>query len=433
MLNVLHVCPHLGGGVGRLYKNLLDKDQVNKHTFALLEEPKDKHLLPDSDAWFLINDKQPFFSAIEKSDIVQIEFWNHPSLYSALREIGDWPPCRLILYSHISGLFPPAYLPKTVVECSDHVVLSTAASLGANSLIGKTDQVTVIPGFGGAGKALNVEKKRHDFFQVLYVGTADRLKIHPELIKWCVDLAKMDRDLRFVFCTLDRSEELVDQVPEGYLPVFQFHEKVRDIRPMLSESDVFGYALQPRHFGTGEQAILEAMGAGLPAIVMDNPAEKQIVSHGVNGFIAKNGTEYKDALLFFKKNPDILQKFSVNARESAKTNLSPGITVEKFQTFYSDISESEKRLHQWPEEYKSVLELFLLSQGTDSDLFRSALSDNNSAENRFSKWQLKFYGHHLSESKGSVKQWSQYFPEENSLQSLISLIEFHIMEENDKK
>lgn len=433
MINILHVCPHLGGGVGRLYKNLLEKDQVNEHTFVLLEEPQDRHLLPDSDSWFLIHERKAFFSAVEKADIVQVEFWNHPLLYSVLREISDWPPCRLVLFSHISGLFPPAYLPSTVVESSDHIVVSSAASLAADALIGKMNNLTVIPGFGGAGKALNVERRDHDYFQVLYIGTADKMKIHPDLISWCVDLAKRDRDIRFVFCTLDRSDTLMEQIPDAYLPVFQFHEKVQDIRTVLRDGDLFGYALQPRHFGTGEQAILEAMGAGLPAVVMDNPAERHIVTHGVDGFIAKNGTEYKEAILFFKNNPDILQKFSDNARESAKTNLSPGITVEKFRAFYRDVSESEKREHHWPDAYQSLWELFLLSQGTDADLFRSAVSDNEYAENRFSRWQLKFYGHHLSESKGSVKQWSRYFPEETNLQSLLSLIEIHIKEENDKK
>jgi hypothetical protein len=267
---------------------------------------------------------------------------------------------------------------------------------------------------------------------VLYIGTADRLKIHPDLIKWCVDLAKMDSEIRFVFCTLDRSDALVKQIPDTFLSVFQFFEKVQDIRPMLSESDLFGYALQSRHFGTGEQSILEAMGAGLPAIVMDNPAERQIVTHGVDGFIAKNGTEYKEAVLFFKNNPEILQKFGDNAQKSAKTKLSPRITVDKFQTFYCQVSELEKQKHQWPDAYSSLWELFLLSQGSDSDLFRSAISDKNEAENRFSKWQMKFYGHHLSESKGSVKQWSRYFPQEKNLQSLISLIELH-MEKNDQK
>ena len=113
---ILHIGTHLGGGVGRFYKNIFSEDKCYRHRYALLEEPIDTSLLPSKGSWFVVSSKAQLSQEVSNATIVQIEFWNHPLLYGALADIKEWPDCRLILYSHVSGLHPPAYLPTVFTK-----------------------------------------------------------------------------------------------------------------------------------------------------------------------------------------------------------------------------------------------------------------------------------------------------------------------------
>ena len=52
--------------------------------------------------------------------------------------------------------------------------------------------------------------------------------------------------------------------------------------------DIFFYPLQPDHYGTAENALVEAMSLGLMPVVLDNPAEMAIVRDGETGFVARS-------------------------------------------------------------------------------------------------------------------------------------------------
>jgi hypothetical protein len=189
---VLHITAHLGGGVGRFYRNVLGSDAVFDHHYALLEEPIDKALLPADGKWFVVTDWAEAMEEVRKADVVQIEFWNHPLLYQFIAQLSSWPPCRLVLYAHVSCLFPPAYLPPAVSRMVDHLMLSTHAATSSDAARDRHMDYTVIPEFGGAERTIHLERKGHEGFRVLYVGTADALKIHPNLLEWCVELHAMD-------------------------------------------------------------------------------------------------------------------------------------------------------------------------------------------------------------------------------------------------
>lgn len=79
---------------------------------------------------------------------------------------------------------------------------------------------------------------------------------------------------------------------------------VENVAEPYEQMDVFGYPLNPRHFGTGEQAVREAMFVGLPIVAFDNLCEKEIIQNGVTGLLVKDTEEYIAAIKsVYKINP----------------------------------------------------------------------------------------------------------------------------------
>ena len=111
---VLHITPHLGGGVGQVLLNYLARvkeDSEYNHRVISLEYANDRAKIASSASGFELQEKMSgrhskILEDIACADIVLIHWWNHPLLYALLvRE--SFPPARVIFWSHISGYHCP--------------------------------------------------------------------------------------------------------------------------------------------------------------------------------------------------------------------------------------------------------------------------------------------------------------------------------------
>ncbi|MHA1471244.1 MAG: glycosyltransferase, partial [Candidatus Asgardarchaeia archaeon] len=88
---------------------------------------------------------------------------------------------------------------------------------------------------------------------------------------------------------------------------------------MMKDWDIFLYETN-RDEGIS-MAILEAMACGIPVVCSDNYGNKEIIKHGVNGYIFSDRKRAKKILSNLIKNPDKLERLKISTKEYFKEQL----------------------------------------------------------------------------------------------------------------
>jgi hypothetical protein len=209
-----------------------------------------------------------------------------------------------------------------------------------------------------------------------------------------------------------------------------FTGRVPNVLPYLAICDVFGYPLQPKHFGTCEQAIGEAMIAEVVPVVLDNPAEKHIVEDGVTGIVAKNPAEYSSAIEFLFKNPDRRFQMAKNASRFAREKYSVSKKVAAWDKIFCKIIKTPKSIKSWhSKSINSGAEVFIEAIGDYGKVFREYIdadknknfqSRKNAEEKICELFKSNIQWH--SNNKGGVKQYLRLFPNDNYLNAWEKLL-----------
>jgi glycosyltransferase involved in cell wall biosynthesis len=90
------------------------------------------------------------------------------------------------------------------------------------------------------------------------------------------------------------------------------------------------FLICPVFGGTGQQVkIVEAMAHGLPAVVLQAAAKMSPLEHGVNGFIARNATEFAEYVIQLWQDPELCRKFGTAARAKIASEYSAQFLLEQ--------------------------------------------------------------------------------------------------------
>ena len=203
-------------------------------------------------------------------------------------------------------------------------VFTTEASLASASVAAlrrKTHKkVSVInSGFGFPDAAPRMARGRVP--GIAYLGTVDFAKMHPGFFD-AIDALGDDSVRVAVWGEADPQGAVVARAKAMRHPGrVEFMGRTSDPAAALANAHIFFYPLQRDHYGTAENALVEAMSLGLAPLVLDNPAEKAIVQDGQTGFIASSIEEIGSLLEMLLLLPDIREKISRNAiRAMAETS-----------------------------------------------------------------------------------------------------------------
>lgn len=95
----------------------------------------------------------------------------------------------------------------------------------------------------------------------------------------------------------------------------------------------------PSHYEGLPTVVLEAMSSGLPVIVTDIPAYRDIIINKNNGLTTKKGNpeDLVDKIRFLLENNDLREKLGICARETIKNRYTWDIISKKFEQIYSKV------------------------------------------------------------------------------------------------
>jgi glycosyltransferase involved in cell wall biosynthesis len=442
---ILHITPHLGGGIGTVVLNYMKKDDSGTmHTIISLDKNNSKDWMETNkqceyitiyDDCYIKGDFISFLKClIESTDIVLIHWWNHPLLYDVIINFY-LPPCRLLVWNHINGLFPPYTIPKKLFDFVDYFVFTSPVSYECETVKNIPDKnkekINVIWSTAGIEDFENLDKIPHGGFNVGYVGTADFGKLNRNFINLCSQVNIPD--VLFIVVSGDSQQHLIDEaINAGIQEEFSFLgsiPRVPNVLSILSTVDVFGYPLQPQHFGTCEQALGEAMIAGCVPVVLSNPTERYIVKHMETGIIADTPEEYPRAIEHLYKNPDLRKQLAENAKKFAKSQYNITGTIREWNNLFDKAMSMDKRNHIWDlnrTTKHSPAKLYIESLGEHALPLKQYIDSRDTCEQTKAINAIKqlfdtnpmFY----SKNKGSVLQYLRFFPKDKVLQAWSSVL-----------
>lgn len=426
MFNILHITPHMGGGVGNVISRLaIANDERMIHRIVLLEEPiKSTFIEKAQEAGIHVAiqpDKYELERVLLTSDIMVVHWWHHPKTSKFLHDLPQMP-VRLIIWSHISNLTVPALNPNLLLEAT-RVLFTTEASYEAEvfaDLAEDTlkDKTGVVYGCGGFDDFPKIQHEEHSSFNIGYLGLVDYSKLHPNFVDFCkaIDIP----EAKFILAgDAPVKHDIEKRVQDKNLSnPFIFTGYVNDIKPILSQFDVFGYPLMPYHTCTTENVILEAMAAEVPPVVLNQLSEKYIVQDGKTGILVSGIEEYGQAMRYLYNNPEKRKTLGKSAREYVLYKYTSKKFLDSFYINCEITMQKPKQILNFKRHMgKTPAEWFLSCLGNDYQLFKmSFIAGAYSQTEELQKLILLCSPLLKQSNKSSVLHYQREFPEDPILQ-----------------
>ena len=445
-MKVVHLTPHMSGGLAAVLLSTL-KYSVRytpsvEHEIVTFDRvtPAVMELFGYVNNKLYVNRSNSFINRkIEASDVVHLEYWNHPLIYRFLYE-NRMPPARILACCHVSGLYRPQVITRSAVEMAD-IFLAVTRATDTHELF----DAAANPSFRQKLRLFRfpVDVDRFDrrinrnprHFTVGYVGTVAYAKMHRRF------LAMSSRvkvpNLRYVVCGEDNVDNIEDESHRYGAGLFDFVGFQRDVGSIFNRLDVFAYPLKPTHFGSGEQVILEAMYHGLPVVAFANPAESEIIQDQVTGLLVDNEEAYVRAIEYLFNNPEARERIGHNARRYVEEQLHPGRCFGDLETIYREMMETPKCVKTMPHMHEETrlasandpdigAKLFIESLGSTGGEFLESfvgygVNDSASAHGKIANTELAM----KVRTKGSLYQYQYFFPNDLHLRRWVELIENH--------
>ena len=413
-MKILHFTAHLGGGVGKALSGLVAQARISgsmvKHLIVCLEEPEKRQFVDRVRECGGEVTVRPGKDSIEKllgdSDIVQLEWWNHPETVKHLCTLSI-PPIRLLTWSHVSGLYNPI-IPQRLILASHRFLFTSPCSFESKEVMNLIpefgDRLGVVSSSGGFSGLPEPGGEVNKDISVGYIGSLNFAKLHPDYIDYLatVDIpgfrAKMIGDLT--------NQDILNQQCDnlGKTGMLDFRGYTTDIVSELASINVLAYLLNPEHYGTTENALIEAMAMGIVPIVLDNPAERRIVDDHKTGLIVRSPDEFAKAIKWLSENPADRQRMGIQASKSVRERFSAEKMEATLNGHYQSVLSMGKREIVFSEIFGASPAEWFLSCQRDRTIFAEDGSISLNNNNRLS------YGL-FEKSKGTVFHFSEHFPD----------------------
>ena len=384
------------------------------HVIACLERPEKGHFMERVRAHggevMVCPGPRELAHEIADSDIVQLEWWHHPSVAGWLGS-GVLPAMRLVVWSHVSGIYVP-YIPTGFLAAPMRFLFSSPCSWSRSDLMAframDRRTIDVVFSFGGFdGLPGPPERSLRGAMRVGYLGSLNFAKLHPRFLDYVAAMPASQLPLTLIGDIAAAGPLLEEANRRGLAHRLDLRGYRTDAAAELSALDVLAYLLNPLHYGTAENALLEAMAMGVVPIVLNNQAERHLVRHGETGLVVESPDQFAAALGLLAKRPDELDRLSRKTSCEVRQRFSVHATAEQLRCHYRAVLAEPKR--EW--NFRSVF------GARPSDWFRSCLGpeawrfhDDGSVDIRAQPAEIL-----LEPNKGSVFHYRRFYPDDRRL------------------
>lgn len=443
MPTILHITPHLGGGAGKALSGITAYDRHCEsdyhHRILILEEPEKDQFIKacrSVDVDVIISaDETLIAREIEASDIVVLSWWHHPAM---ARFLSMFPPIplRLVLWSHVSGCNYPM-LPFEFASSVHKTLFTTYYSLdnpywtveqrekfkaSAHIIYGLGELDA--PLTGNAASCGNAyARRRADAFSIGYVGTLNYGKLHPDFVEYCKAVTDRIPDARFIMVGDRENSAAINERASslGIADRFEFTGYTHDVKEELARFDLFGYPLNPWHFGTTENALLEACAAGVPVVALNQCTEKYLITHNETGLLADSKEHYAELIEYLYDHPGERERLGRNAQQYVKKEFSMKKNCDTLHEALDQVMAMAPRSCEFVSLFGSQpYQWFLSCLGADAPVFEKSITTslmNNPAQRKEIEQAIKNCRPVLREkSKSSILHFARYFTDDEILQ-----------------
>ncbi len=424
MKKLLHIAAHLGGGAGKAISGLIKNIDGYENTVLLLEKPEDEkycNVCKSVGADVII---APTLDKItqkaNESDVVILNWWAHPLTVDLLSEL-DSIKTRLVIWSHINGLQYPVFTSEFLCGF-DRVMFTSPCSIKNKNFTAEqrerlSEKCSYVYGTGDfkpADYPHRSDYRSGDTFRIGYIGTLDYAKLNPDFPEICHGIRHRISNAEFILCG-------------KYTPEFEnaFFSKYTELRNYVSFTgfvsnpemllpafDVFCYPLARDNYATTENALLEAMAAGLPVIVLNNPAESEIVENGITGIVADDAESLAERTAELCKNEEYRKQLGTTARNAVIHKYDASVNAYSFVDTIESVLDIEKKTHDLG--FITGIDIwnrFLYFCGDDKQIIIDLMNGK----------KAKLPEIYYSESKSSPVQYLKYF-DDNKIKMLAERI-----------
>lgn len=436
-MKILHIAAHMGAGAGKAVAGMAISDKANEHSILLLDKPeKFDHIDRCKKNGICVKVCPTAAEEREeasRADVVVVSWWHHPLTYRTLLNIADIPT-RLVLWCHVNGLHYPELHPA-FISCFEGCMFTSKSSFEnekwsakeKDAIYGKSALVY------GMGDFYPKEFPQKNDYEVRrgkmrtgYVGSLDYAKLHPDFVGWLKAAVENNQNICFELAgdVTDRVRcDVMEQGLSDYVKFLGFRE---DVRELLPQWDAFLYLLNPYNFATTENALLEAMACGLPVIASDGAVERSIIEEGKDGLLAGDRESFAVELDRLSKSRELRRSLGKNARASIIRKYNLKENVLRFDSIVRNTVNGHKKRHDFKKVFgEKPFDWFLSGCGTEdakkmADL--SAVDQKNVDFEEARQCVASLEGIFKGKAKASVRQYSEYFPDDGKLKNLTSIM-----------